>query len=160
MTADSLAGYYGRTVAQLIKPGISVPIWHVGTPGPNNSILHSPSVPANIPSFQEVYEAKFGKGKRPDKMVWNAIRTIAASREMLRILVFRKGTDPRAVEAMRSAWDKTIKDKAFLEEYKKVNGSIFIGMSGKKAGNYIKGIVDVPKDLEAFLLNYANAARS
>ena len=160
MTADSLAGYYGRTVAQLIKPGISVPIWHVGSPGPDNSILHSPSVPANIPSFQEVYEAKFGKGKRPDAMVWKAIRTIAASREMLRILVFRKGTDPKAVATMREAWNKTIKDKDFLAEYQKVNGSIFIGMSGVKAGNYIKGIVNVPKDLETFLLNYANAAKS
>lgn len=160
MTADSLAGYYGRTVAQLIKPGISVPIWHVGTPGPNNSILHSPSVSKDIPSFQEVYEAKFGKGKRPDKMVWDAIRTIAGSREMLRILVFRKGTDKRAVEAMRSAWNKTMKDPAFLEEYKKVNGSIFIGKTGADAGEYIKGIVNVPKELEKFLLDYAHAARS
>lgn len=160
MTADSLAGYYGRVVGQLIKPGISVPIWHVGTPGPNNSILHSPSVPKNIPSFSAVYEAKFGKGKRPDKMVWDAIRTIAASREMLRILVFRKGTNPKAVAEMREAWDKTAKDPAFLAEYEKVNGSIFIGKSGAEAQKYIKGIVDVPKDLETFLLNYANAARS
>ena len=60
MTADSLAGYFGRVVGQLIKPGVSVPIWHVGTPGPNNTILHSPSVAKNIPSFQTVYEAKFG----------------------------------------------------------------------------------------------------
>ena len=61
---------------------------------------------------------------------------------------------------MRAAWDKTIKDKDFLAEYKKVNGSIFIGMGGKKAGDYIKTIVNVPKDLETFLLNYANAAKS
>lgn len=160
MTADSLAGYYGRVVAQLIKPGISVPIWHVGTPGPNNSIQHSPSVKESIPSFQEVYEAKFGKGKRPNKMIWNAIRTIAGSREMLRILVFRKGTNPKAVSIMRQAWDKTMKDPAFLAEYAKVNGSIFIGKTGADAQSYIKGIVNVPKDLETFLLNYANAAKS
>jgi hypothetical protein len=160
MTADSLAGYYGRVVGQLIKPGISVPIWHLGTPGPNNSLLHSPSVPQGIPSFQEVYEAKYGKGKRPDKMIWNAIRTIAGSREMLRILVFRKGTDPKAVKIMREAWNKTVKDAAFLAEYEKVNGSIFIGTTGQEAEDYIKGIVNVPQDLETFLLNYANAAKS
>lgn len=160
MTADSLAGYHGRVVAQLIKPGISVPIWHVGTPGPNNSILHSPSVPKEIPSFQEVYEAKFGKGKRPDRMIWDSIRTIAGSREMLRILVFRKGTSRKAINTMRQAWEKTMKDEAFLAEYKKVNGSIFIGKTGPEAQKYIKGIVNVPKDLEKFLLDYANAARS
>jgi hypothetical protein len=160
MTADSLAGYYGRVVGQLIKPGISVPIWHIGTPGPNNTILHSPSVPKNIPAFQEVYEAKFGKGARPDPLVWRAIRTIGASREMLRILVFRQGTDPRAITAMKKAWDMTMKDKAFLEEYKKVNGSVFVGMPGAKAQKYIKEIVEVPPDLQKFLLDYANAAKS
>lgn len=160
MTADSLAGYYGRVVSQLIKPGISVPIWHIGTPGPNNSILHSPSVPKNIPSFQEVYEAKYGKGKRPKRLVWNAIRTIGASREMLRILVFRKGTSKKAVDTMRQAWKKTMKDPEFHKEYEKVNGSLFIGKSGAEAQAYVKSIVDVPKDLEKFLLDYANAARS
>ena len=160
MTADSLAGYYGRVVGQLIKTGISVPIWHVGTPGPNDTILHSPSVPKNIPSFQEVYEAKFGKGKRPDKMIWRAIRTIAATREMLRILVFRKGTNPEAVTVMRAAWDKTMKDPEFLKEYEKVNGSIFIGKSGAEAQEEINRIVKVPADLQKFLLDYANAAKS
>ena len=160
MTADSLAGYYGRVVSQLIKPGISVPIWHIGTPGPNNTIQHSPSVPKNIPSFQEVYEGKYGKGKRPDRLVWNAIRTIGASREMLRILVFRKGTSKKAVELMRQAWSKTMSDPEFHKEYEKVNGSSFIGKSGEEAQTYVKSIVDVPKDLEKFLLDYANAAKS
>ena len=159
MTADSLAGYYGRVVSQLIKPGISVPIWHIGTPGPNNTILHSPTVPKGIPSFQEVYEEKFGKGARPDRLVWNAIRTIGASREMLRILVFRKGTDPKAVAEMRAAWDKTMVDKTFLADYAKVNGSAFTGKSGAAAQAYVKTIVNVPKDLEKFLLDYADAAR-
>ncbi len=159
MTADSLAGYFGRVVAQLIKPGISVPIWHIGTPGPNNTILHSPTVAKNIPSFQAVYEAKYGKGARPDPMIWNAIRTIGASREMLRILVFRKGTNPKAVAEMRAAWDKTMKDKAFLADYRKVNGSDFDGKSGAAAQKYVKSIVDVPKKLEKFLLDYADAAR-
>ena len=159
MTADSLAGYYGRVVAQLIKPGISVPIWHVGTPGPGDSILHSPSVPKSIPAFQAIYEAKFGKGKLPPKMIWDAIRTIAATREMLRILVFRKGTNPKAVKIMRQAWAKTIKDKGFLKEYEKVNGSIFIGKTGPEAQKEIDNIVTVAPDLQKWLLDYANAAR-
>jgi hypothetical protein len=159
MTADSLAGYFGRVVGQLIKPGVSVPIWHVGTPGPNNTILHSPSVAKNIPSFQTVYEAKFGKGKRPSANIWNSIRTIAATREMLRIIVFRKGTNPKAVKIMRAAWDKTTKDKAFLAEYQKVNGSVYIGKSGADAQKYVKTIVNVNPKLQKWLLDYADKAR-
>ena len=29
-TEDSLAGYYGKVVGTLVKPGISVPVWQVG----------------------------------------------------------------------------------------------------------------------------------
>jgi len=159
LTADSLAGYYGRVMSQLIKPGISVPAWHIGSPGPNNTILHSSSVPKDIPSFQEVYEEKFGKGKRPDKMLWNAIRTIGASREMLRIIVFRAGTAPKIVNEMRAAWAKTMKDPEFLKEYAKVNGSAFDGFDGAKAQSFIKEIVEVDPALQQFLLDYANAAK-
>jgi len=158
-TADSLAGFYGRVHKQLIKPGISIPMWHIGTPGPNNSVLHSPSVAKDIPSLQEVYEHKFGKGKRPPKMIWNALRTIGGTREMLRILVFKKGTTKQAVDIMRAAWDKTVKDKEFLAEYKKVNASEFVGKSGKDAQEYVKTLVNVPADLQKFLLDYANAAK-
>ncbi|MEK9683586.1 MAG: hypothetical protein VW226_03490 [Rhodospirillaceae bacterium] len=159
-TADSQAGFYGRVHAQLIKPGVSIPTWHIGTPGPNNSIVHSPSVDKNIPSLQEVYEAKFGKGKRPKKLIWGALRTIAGTREMLRILVFKKGTSKQAVNIMRTAWDKTMKDKEFLADYKKQNKSMFVGKSGKESQVYIKDLVNVPKDLQKFLLDYANAAKS
>ncbi len=58
---------------------------------------------------------------------------LVLSREMLRILVFRKGTDPKAVAEMRAAWDKTMVDKTFLADYAKVNGSAFTGKSGAAA---------------------------
>ena len=57
------------------------------------------------------------------------------------------------------AWDKTMADMAFRADYARVNGSAFTGKSGAEAQKYIKTIVSVPKDLEKFLLDYADAAR-
>ena len=78
---------------------------------------------------------------------------------MLRIIVFRKGTNPKAVKIMRAAWDKTTKDKAFLAEYQKVNGSVYIGKSGADAQKYVKTIVNVNPKLQKWLLDYADKAR-
>ncbi len=160
MTADSVAGYFGRVEPQLIKTGISVPIWHIGHPTPDGDMRCSETVSADIPCYLKVYEAKFGKGKRPPKLYWDAIRTIAGTREMLRIIVFRKGTPMKYVDAMRAAWAKTMKDPEFAKEYRKANSSDLIGMTGAKAQKYLKDIVTVPPDLQKFLLDYANAAKS
>lgn len=160
MTADSVAGYYGRVYPQLIKTGISVPVWHIGHPTADGGMKCSHTVPKEIPCFLTVYEAKFGKGKRPPKLYWDAIRIIAGTREMLRIIVFRKGTPKKYVNAMREAWKKTMADADFQREYKKANNSALIGMNGKDAQVYLKNVVTVPADLQKFLLDFANAAKS
>lgn len=160
MTADSVAGYFGRIVPQLIKTGISVPVWHIGHPTPDGDMKCSHTVPKEIPCFVKVYEEKFGKGNRPPKLYWDAIRTIAGTREMLRIIVFRKGTPVEARDIMRTAWEKTMADPAFQKDYKKANSSALVGMTGEKAQEYLKNIVTVPADLQKFLLDYANAAKS
>lgn len=157
MTADSLAGYFGRVVPQLIKPGTSIPVWHIGRPTADGDIVHASSVPKDIPSFKKVYEEKFGKGKRPPRLVWEAISTIAGTREMLRIIVFKKGTNKKAVSAMRTAWAKTIKDPDFRKEYKRVNGSEFGGMNGVESGKYIKRLLNVKPELQKFLFDFARS---
>ena len=159
MTADSVAGYFGRVVPQLIKTGISIPVWHIGHPTPDGDMKCSATVSKDIPCFVEVYEAKFGKGKRPEKLYWDAIRTIAGTRELLRIIVFPKGTPKKAVNIMRAAWAKTMKNPEFLADYKKANASDLLGMEGKEAADYLKSVATVPADLQKFLLDYANAAK-
>lgn len=160
LTSDSVAGYFGRVNPQLIKGGVSVPLWHIGHPTADGDMRCSDTVPASIPCFLTLYEAKFGKGKRPPKMEWAAMRKLAATREMLRIIVFRKGTPMKYVEAMRGAWAKTMKDKAFQKEYVKANSSGLVGMEGAQAQKYLRDTVSVPADLQKYLLDYANAAKS
>ena len=159
LTADSVAGYYGRTVPQLIKPGIAIPVWHIGHPTPDGDMKCSHTVPKEIPCFLTVYEEKFGKGKRPPKLYYEAIRTIAGTREMLRIIVFRKGAPKAAIDAMRTAWEKTMADPAFQKDYKKANNSGLIGMTGPKAQKYIKDIINVRPELRKFLFDFVNRAR-
>jgi hypothetical protein len=120
----------------------------------------SHTVPKEIPCFIEVYEEKFGKGKRPAKLYWDAIRTIAGSREMLRFIVFPKGTSKKAVNIMRAAWAKTMKDPAYLEEYRRMNRSSFVGMAGMDAQKYLKKLLTISPELQRFLLAYAAAAEN
>ncbi len=159
LTADSVAGYYGRTVPQLIKTGIAVPVWHIGHPTDDGDMKCSHTVPKEIPCFLTVYEAKYGKGKRPPKLYYEAIRTIAGTRELLRILVFRKGTPKAAIQAMRSAWEKTMADPGFQKDYKKANNSALLGMTGPKAQKYIKRIINVRPELQKFLFEFSNRAK-
>jgi hypothetical protein len=48
----------------------------------------------------------------------------------------------------------------FQKEYRKSNGSDLVGMEGQKAEDFLKSVVTVPPELQKFLLDYANAARS
>ena len=58
------------------------------------------------------------------------------------------------------ASDQTTKDKKFLAEYQKVNGSMYIGKSGAEAQKYVKSIVNVNPKLQKWLLDYADKARN
>ena len=60
----------------------------------------------------------------------------------------------------KGAWAKTMKDKAFQKEYVKANNSGLVGMEGAQAQKYLRETVSVPADLQKYLLDYANAAKS
>ena len=95
----------------------------------------------------EVYEAKFGKGKRPPRLYWDAIRTIAGTRDMLRILVFRKGTPVEARDIMRTAWEKTMADADFQKDYKKSHPNIFYKDTSQKIPQKWKDCKKFPTSL-------------
>ena len=159
LTSDTLLSYRGRVVPQLINTGISVPLWHVGHMTLDGELKCSESVPEEIPCFVKVYEEKFGKGKRPAKLHWDAIRTVAGSREILRVMVFPKGTPQKAVDIMRAAWVKTMMDPAYLKEYNRMNRSPLVAMKGADAQRYLRELLTVSPELQNFLLKYAAAGK-
>jgi len=159
LTEDSLAGYIGRVKPQLIDTGISIPLWHVGHPTPDGSLRRSDSVAPEIPAFLDVYEAKFGKGKRPSGLMFDAIVHIAKTREMLRSVFLPVGAPRKALEELRMAWDKTMADPAYRKEYAKLNGSKLISYDGPTAEKMMKDAVTVRPKLQKWLLDFANQAR-
>lgn len=158
-TADSLTGYVARVKPQLVKTGISIPIWHIGHPTPDGGLKRSHTVDPSIPSFLEVYQRKFGKGKRPSGIKWEAVRHIAKTRELLRSVFLPVGSPKQALAELRAAWDLTMKDPAYKEEYKKLNASPLVSYDGPTATRMMADAVNARPALQKFLLDYADKAR-
>jgi len=149
-TEDSLTGFYAGVNPTLIKPGISVALWHVGVPTKDGLIGHAPSVDKDIPTFLDIYRAKYGKDAVPSGVQWQAYLKLAQSRQALRIIVLPKGTPKAAVDALRTAWDKTTKDKGYLAEYHKLNNSDLEPLVGAEADAVMAEILDVKPDVAAY----------
>jgi tripartite-type tricarboxylate transporter receptor subunit TctC len=159
-TADSLTGYAARVKPQLIDTGVSIPIWHIGHPTKDGGLRRSSTVAASIPSFLEIYQRKFGKGKRPSGIKWKAVLHIAKTRELLRSVFLPEGAPKQALADLRAAWDKTMLDKGYQEEYQKLNASPLVSYDGQTATGMMKDAVHASPELQKFLLDYAAMARS
>ena len=118
------------------------------------------AVDASIPSFLEIYQRKFGKGKRPSGIMWKAVRHIAKTRELLRSVVLPEGAPRQALIDLRAAWDKTMKDKGYQDEYRKLNASELVSYDGPTATKMMKDAVNASPELSKFLLDYAARAQS
>lgn len=149
-TEDSLTGFYAGVNPTLVKPGISIPLWHVGVPTEDGLIRHAATVDKDIPTFLDIYRAKHGKDAVPPGVQWQAYLKLAQSRQALRIIVLPKGTPAAAVDALREAWGKTTKDKGYLAEYHKLNNSDLEPLVGAEADSVMASILDVKPDVAAF----------
>jgi len=154
-TEDSLTGYYSGVNPILVKPGVSIPIWHVGVPTADGGLKRAASVDPAIPTFLDIYQAKFGKGSRPKGLPWAAYRKLAQSRLALRILVLPPGAPKQAVAALRAAWDKTAVDKGYLAEFKKQNNSDLEPLTGAESQSMIADFMTVTPELRKYLQGIA-----
>lgn len=148
---DSMTGYFNGVVPLLIKPGISVPIFHTGVPTKDGGLAHSDTVSKNIPTFLALYQAKHGKGAMPDRLSWETYRKFAQMRQILRILIVPKGTPKAAVDALRAAWIKTTKDPGYLAEYQKQNASKLVPLGGDAAQAVVEDLLTVKPDVQKFM---------
>jgi hypothetical protein len=155
MTADSMTGYYARVVPNLIETGISVPLWHVGIPTEDGKDMQCSDSVKDIPCFINAYEWKFGKGARPTGMRWEAIRVIAGTRELLRIIMLPEGAPKAASDALRTAWARTMKDPEYLDEFRKQNSSELEGWTGEVAQKKLERVATVDPKVQKWLLDYA-----
>ncbi|MGE3247508.1 MAG: Bug family tripartite tricarboxylate transporter substrate binding protein [Beijerinckiaceae bacterium] len=146
-TEDSLAGYFGGVVPNLVAKGTSIPLWHNGVLGEDGLLHHAASVPKEIPTFTDVYKMKFGKDAMPKGLDWQLYKTIAGARTTLRTVVLPPGAPKEAVAALRAAWLKTVKDKDYLAEYKKKNNSELEWKTGEATEKQINEVLTVSPEL-------------
>ncbi len=159
LTADSMTGYFARVVPNLVTPGISVPLWHIGLPTADGKDLKCHPALKQFPCFIEAYEHKFGKGARPKGMPFKAMVVIAGTRSLLRIIVFPDGAPKASLETMRAAWVKTMSDEGYLAEFRKQNGSELDGLTGAGAQKTLQSVATVDPAVQKWLLDYANKGR-
>lgn len=150
-TEDSLTGYFNGVVPLLIKEGISVPLWHTGVATKDGGLAHADTVPKEIPTFLDIYKAKYGKTAMPKPDAWGAYRKFSQLRQVLRVIIVPKGVPKQAVADLRAAWMKTTKDPGYLAEYKKQNASDLEALSGEDTQDVVNDLLTVKPDVEKYL---------
>lgn len=158
-TEDSLAGYFGGVVPNLISKGVSIPLWHNGVLNKDGTMDHSPTIAKDIPTFYAVYQMKHGKGAKPSGPEWELYKKITGARVFLRTIVMPAGVPKEAVDALRGAWLKVVKDKDYNAEYEKKNKSPLDWKTGEQAETHIKDILTVDPKLRAWVQNMAGVKK-
>ncbi|MEM9030913.1 MAG: hypothetical protein AAGC70_21345, partial [Pseudomonadota bacterium] len=103
MTADSMTGYASRVKPNLVDKGHSIPLFSLGIPTDDGGLGPAPGTIDGVPTFDQFYEAKFGK--KPSGPKYDVLRTIARIRSTsLRAIFLPKGSPDEAVTALRTAF--------------------------------------------------------
>lgn len=157
MSADSMTGYASRVKPNLVDEGNSIPLFSLGYPTADGQMGPAPGSLEGLPTFDQFYEAKFGK--KPSGPVYDVLRTIALVRSTSLRAVFLPGDSPaEAVEALRAAFDATVVDEDYLAEFKKVSGFDLVALSGEDATARLEELLKTDPETIAFLKSYAAQA--
>lgn len=157
MSADSMTGYASRVAPNLVAEGNSIPLFSLGYPTADGHLGAAPGSIEGLPTFDEFYEAKFGK--KPSGPVYDVLRTVALVRSTsLRAVFLPAGTSQEAVDALRAAFDATAEDVAYRAEFAKTAGFDLVALAGAEAQERLKTVLATDAETVAFLKSYANQA--
>jgi tripartite-type tricarboxylate transporter receptor subunit TctC len=105
---DGSTPFYLTLVKPMVNEGKAVPLWY--------------SSPTEIPEISPGYKAddfvRKLTGKEPSGPLWQLFQM----GDSYRMIMFPPKAPQEAVQAMRSAFQRLSKDRAFLEEYQKIVG--------------------------------------
>ncbi|PWQ93121.1 hypothetical protein DKT75_20750 [Leucothrix arctica] len=154
MSADSMTGYASRVGPNLVDEGHSIPLFSIGVPTDDGQLGRAPGSLESVPTFDEFYEAKFGK--KPSGQKYDVLRTIALIRATsLRAVFLPKGTPPEAVKSLRAAFDSTTADPDYRAEFLKISGFDLTAISGVDAQVRLKSLLNTDAKTVAFIKRFA-----
>lgn len=158
LTADSMTGFVSRVQPNLIAKGHSIALFALGIPTADGGMGPAPGTIKGLPTFQQFYQAKFGK--KPSGDEFKILRLIAAVRSTsLRAVFLPKGTPKEAVETLRTAFEATIKDAEYLATFKKISGYDLVALNGKEAQSRLNNVMKTDAATIATLKAYSDKAR-
>ncbi len=117
--AEPASAYRGAVEAQVIQPGIAIPVY-VDPIYNGESLSNSPQVDGlAIPAFQDLYRKV--KGAPPSGQLWDVyLSALALTSAMGRLIALPPQAPEAAVTALRNATVRLNNDPAFAEDFDEV----------------------------------------
>lgn len=154
MSADSMTGYASRVGPNLVDEGHAIPLFSLGYPTADGQLEKAPGTLDGVPTFDEFYEAKFGR--KPSGPTYDVLRTVAQVRSTsLRAVFLPKGSPQEAVDALRAAFDATAEDPEYRAEFKKISGFDLVALPGKEADIRLATLLNTDQKIIDILKAYA-----
>lgn len=158
MTADSMTGFVSRVQPNLIAKGHSMGLFTLGVPTADGQLGKAPGTIDSLPTFDEFYMAKFGK--KPSGKEYEILKLVAKVRATsLRAVFLPKGSPKEAVDTLRAAFSATVKDPAYLAEFKKIAGYDLVALPGDVAQKRLNAVMKTDAATIAMVKAYSDAAK-
>jgi hypothetical protein len=156
--AEPASAYRGAVEAQVIKPGIAIPIY-VDPIYNGEALSDSPQVAGMpIPAFQELYRKL--KGTPPSGQLWETYLSVLALTSAMGRLIALPPTAPEAaVTALRTATAKLNHDKAFIDDAMKALGFAPNYVTGPDTNRLARATLNVKPETRAFVADYIKRAK-
>jgi hypothetical protein len=156
--AEPASAYRGAVEAQVIEPGVAIPIY-VDPIYNGETLSSSPQVEGlPIPTFQELYRKT--KGAPPSGPLWDAyLSTLALTSAMGRLIALPPQVPEGAATALRNAAARLNNDPAFAEDSMKVLGFVPSYVTGPDINRLARQTLAVRPETRAFVADYIKRAK-
>jgi len=155
--AEPASAYRGAVEAQLVKPGIAIPVYFDPTYNGEKLSVSKQADGLNLLPFQELYRK--AKGAPPSGQLWDVyLAVLSLTSAMGRLVALPPGVPPEAAAALRAAVQRLNNDKAFAEEAVKAIGFAPDFEAGPDTNRQVRQALVVKPELRAFVADYIRSA--
>jgi tripartite-type tricarboxylate transporter receptor subunit TctC len=155
--AEPASAYRGAVEAQLVKPGVAIPVYFDPTYNGETLTVSKQADGVDLLPFQELYRKV--KGAPPSGQLWDVYLTILSlTSAMGRVVALPPGAPPQAVAALRTAVTRLNHDQAFAEEAMKAIGFAPDFEAGPETNRQVRRALVVKPETKAFVADYIKSA--
>jgi len=155
--AEPASAYRGAVEAQLVKPGVAIPVYFDPTYNGETLTASKQADGLDLLPFQELYRKV--KGAPPSGQLWDVYLTVLSLKSAMgRVVALPPGAPPQAVAALRTAVTRLNHDLAFAEEATKAIGFAPDFEAGPETNRQVRRALVVKPEIRAFVADYIKSA--